>query len=105
MIREIRERELDEKKAGRPSNHSVLMDNRERVAVTGVDDVESFNEQEVILISSVGGIRIIGQNLHISRLNLEEGQLMIEGIIVALEYEQRAERHMKGTGLLSKIFR
>jgi len=86
----------------RPRAHSIHIDNRMRISVTGVVDVESFNEQEVMLLTEAGPLNIAGVNLHLSKLNLEDGQICIEGEILALDYEPpEAERR----GLFGKVFR
>jgi len=66
----------------RPRAHSIHIDNRMRISVTGVVDVESFNEQEVMLLTEAGPLNIAGVNLHLSKLNLEDGQICIEGEIL-----------------------
>ena len=86
----------------RPRAHSIHIDNRLRISVTGVVDVESFNEQEVLLITEAGPLNIVGSNMHLSKLNLEDGQICIEGELLALDYEPpEAERR----GLFGKVFR
>lgn len=86
----------------RPRAHSIHIDNRMRISVTGVMDVESFNEQEVLLLTEAGPLSIAGSNLHLSKLNLEDGQICIEGELLALDYEPpEAERR----GLFGKAFR
>lgn len=67
--------------------HSVHIDNRARMNVTGVIDVESFNEQEVLLDTEAGELAITGNNLHLAKLNLDDGQIVIEGEVIALDYE------------------
>jgi len=93
---------LEVKKEGRNRAHSVIVDNRERISVTGVADVLSFNETEIELESDSGGMTIFGQNLHISKLNLEEGQLVVDGFIEGFEYAELAGS--KG-GLFSRLFK
>ena len=86
----------------RPRAHSIHIDNRMRISVTGVMDVESFSEQEVLLLTEAGPLSIAGSNLHLSKLNLEDGQICIEGELLALDYEPpEAERR----GLFGKVFR
>ena len=84
------------------TRHTVTMDNRERVLVTGVSDVGSFNEQEAILTTESGELVIAGEDLHMPKLNLDEGQLVIEGHIFALEYIDHQPQ--KG-GFFSRVFR
>lgn len=86
----------------RPRAHSVHIDNRCRVNITGVADIESFNEQEVLLATEAGGLRIEGENLHLSKLNLEDGQIILEGEIIALDYESGTPEK---NGLFSRMFR
>ena len=85
------------------TRHTLTMDNRERVLITGVSDVGSFNEQEVILTTDSGDLAVSGEELHISKLNLDDGQLVVEGQIFALEYLDLQPQ--KGKGFFSKVFR
>ena len=81
--------------------HTLTIDGRNRATVTGVTDVDSFNEAMIVLNTSAGAMTLVGSALHISRLNLEDGQLLVEGQIDALEYDQRA----RGKGGLSRLFK
>ena len=60
-----------------PRTHAVTLENRRRANVTGVSDVVRFDEQEVVLSTSGGEITLLGDGLHIARLHLEEGQLIV----------------------------
>lgn len=80
--------------------HSLHLENRELLTVTGVRDVLSFNEQEAHLSTDVGELHIDGDGLHVVRLNLEDGQAVLAGRVAALEYtEPREER-----GVFSRLF-
>jgi len=98
-------RDLDDKKNTRGRSHSILMENRQKVSITGVQDVDSFDEATVILVTDMGYITLHGVDLHISKLNLEEGQLIVEGEIIALQYSDTDYARGKGSGLLSRLFR
>ncbi len=65
-------------------------------------DVDSFNDAMIILNTSAGAMTLVGSALHIARLNLEDGQLLVEGQIDALEYDERAARGKGGLGRLFK---
>ena len=81
---------------------SLSLDGRQKAVITGVEEVDSFNEQMVVLATTAGTLTLLGQQLHVSHLNLEEGQLLVEGEITALEYDER----IKGRGsLLTRLFR
>lgn len=97
-------RDLDDKKLVRGRSHSILMENRERVTITGVQDVDSFDEASVLFVTDLGYIVLHGMDLHISKLNLEEGQLIVEGEIIGLEYNDH-QLSGKSGGLFKKLFR
>lgn len=92
-------RETEPLRSMRP--HGLTLEGRQKAIITGVEDVDSFNEQMVVLATTAGTLTLMGEQLHVSRLNLEEGQLSVEGEIAALEYDERARRGP----LLSRLFR
>ena len=92
----------EERRTVQGSAHSVAIQGRERITVAGVLDVDSFNETEIQLVTDLGMVTIIGDEMHISRLNLEDGQLIVEGHFVALEY---SDDDLKKRGsLFSRLF-
>lgn len=93
---------IEEASAGRLRAHSVVISAREKVMITGVNDVDSFNENEVILLTDGGTLTIVGEDLHISKLNLDDGQLALEGVIDAMEYGDSPSAKKP---LLGRIFR
>lgn len=95
-------RDTEERRTPR-TRHTLSLDNRERVSLSGVNDVASFHEQEVLLSTDIGDLAISGEGLHISKLNLEDGQLVLEGLIHAMEYLPD-EAQSKG-GFFAKMFR
>ena len=82
--------------------HTMTLEGRARARVTGVMAVSCFNEQEVVLQTSEGEVALLGEGLHVNRLNLEEGQLSVDGVISAMEYDERARGKGKA---LSRLFR
>ncbi|HEY5587070.1 MAG TPA: sporulation protein YabP [Ruminiclostridium sp.] len=77
---------MEEKKITKPKNQTLLLENREKLSVSGVIDVESFNDQSIVAITDVGVLIIRGSELHINKLNLESNELIVEGDIFSLEY-------------------
>ena len=57
-------------------NHLLTLENREHLTLTGISDVDSFNEEEIIAISPCGELTIKGELLHIEELNLEAERLL-----------------------------
>ncbi|MEA4816670.1 MAG: sporulation protein YabP [Lachnospiraceae bacterium] len=92
----------DEKR--RDIRHTVVMENREYVNVTGVSDVISFDEENIICETDMGTLIIKGEDLHVVKINLEDGDLMIEGNVIGLNYEESGSFGPKSS-FLSKIFK
>lgn len=85
--------------------HKITIESRERITITAVEDVDSFNENEVILLTGLGMITVMGEDLHISKLSLEEGILIIDGGIQAIDYADHEEQRSTRGGLFSKVFK
>ena len=84
-----------------PGEHTLTLVGRATATVTGVEDVDCFNEQIVILRTPLGALTISGEGLNISQLSLGDGRLIVEGEIAAVEYSQRKKQ---GGGLLGRLF-
>lgn len=91
----------DEKKTLK-SPHNIILENRHILNITGVKDVDSFDEQTVIAYTDLGELTIKGINLHISKLSLDTGELSIDGEISSMYY---SENNSHNTSFLSKLFR
>lgn len=79
--------------------HSVSMLNRERMSLTGVDDVSAFDENVIILTTTLGALTVRGDALHIGCIDLELGRLEVEGHIRELSYNEPEEPHSLWTRL------
>ena len=66
--------------------HGLILDNRSRLSLTGALDVAGFNEECVTVTTSLGDLVIRGSSLHISKLNLDTGEVDLEGNIAQLQY-------------------
>ena len=75
---------MDEKKSS--GQHSVLVNDRRNGTVTGVKEVDSFNENEIQMLTECGRLLIKGENLHVKELHLEKGEAQIEGKINSRTY-------------------
>lgn len=70
--------------------HLLTLDDRKSLTVSGVERVESFDELEVVMLTSGGNLIIRGSGMHMGRLDLEAGEARIEGLISELCYEEVA---------------
>ncbi len=84
--------------------HRITMDNRESLTVTGVEDVESFDEERVVVITNMGTMTVIGDDFRISKLNVDDGQLVIDGKIDELQYSDTL-RNDKDGGFFRRLFK
>lgn len=75
------------------------------MAVEGVLNVESFDDQEVHLETDQGMMTIRGTGLHIRELNLDGGNLLVDGFVKSIEYTGEAPREKKAKGLFGKLFK
>ncbi len=82
------------------SPHQVALDDRERLTISGVEEVERFDESSILLSTTQGGLEVQGEGLHIEKLSLDGGDLKVEGLINALIYEPQGRER---GGLLSRL--
>lgn len=85
--------------------HKVVMTNRKSCTVNGVNDVLSFDIHEILLETAQGMLMIKGDELHVSRLTLEKGEVDIDGRIDSFTYSDVAGAGHKNESLLSRLFR
>ena len=82
--------------------HNIIMENRRSLTITGVMDIDSFDEQTVSVFTDQGELTIKGANLHINKIDVDSGDLVMEGEVDSLTY---SENQPQRGGLLAKLFR
>lgn len=97
---------IDDKRNNISSNlmQNLVLENREKISISGVNDVLSFDDQIVILETGLGLLTIKGENLRINKLSLDSEEVIIEGNINSLSYSEK-EIERKNSSILSKIFK
>ncbi len=85
--------------------HQLHLDNRQKLALSGITHVDTFNEAEIVLESVMGKMTLKGESLHITQLNLDEETLMVEGAVRAIIYSDGEAKGIKRKNLLNKILR
>ena len=68
--------------------HRLQLEGREKLTVAGVEDVERFDDQCIVLRTGAGVLVVSGESLHIGKLSLDGGELHVDGRIDALTYEE-----------------
>ena len=86
------------------SIHNVIMENRKKISVSGVEDIESFNEEQIILYTCHGVLVITGSSMHISKLSIDNGETTITGEFSALTYNDSYGKKDKSS-ILARLFR
>ena len=90
-----------EEDRARPAlGHRVLLEERGQLVISGVEEVESFDESAIYLTTAQGPLEIQGEGLHIEKLSLDGGDLKVEGRVDALVYGE--ERRSRGS-LFSRL--
>ena len=67
--------------------HRLELTGRERLTVSGVEDVERFDETGIVMTTAVGTLVVTGEDLHIGKLSLDGGELHVEGRVDSVTYE------------------
>ena len=80
--------------------HGVKMENREKLAIDGVQDVAGFDESMVVLTTALGDLIVRGEGLHIEKIDLDAGLLELHGKLTELSYDEPAA----GGGWWSRLF-
>jgi len=96
---------IEEKKMPKPRVQNVILENRQKLSISGVVDVESFNDECVIADTELGILVIKGMDLHINKLDIDSSELGIEGDIISLEYSDREGARNRGGGFFARLFR
>lgn len=90
-----------EQERARGGEHRLVLEDRERLVVSGVEEVERFDEESVALRTAQGQLVVRGDGLHIEQLSLDGGELRLEGQVDSLTYEDEGPAR---SGLLTRLF-
>ena len=87
---------------GEGADHHVILEGRESLSVSGVEEVESFDENTIVMRTCKGTLVVRGEDLHIEKLSLDGGDLKVEGQVDAVTYEDDGGER---GGFLARLFR
>ncbi|MBQ3575515.1 MAG: YabP/YqfC family sporulation protein [Clostridia bacterium] len=77
---------------GENVNHGFTLTNRSHAEISGVNDVDCFNEEIIVLDTALGAMTITGSSLNISCLSKEQGRVVVDGEFDSVEYSGRAKK-------------
>ena len=86
---------------GLSAPHHVVIEERKSLTVSGVEDVERFDETGIVMSTAAGTLVVTGEDLHIGKLSLDGGELHVDGRIDSLSYEDQGPGR---GGLLGRLF-
>ena len=96
---------IEEKRITKPKLQNLVLENRQKLLLTGINDVGSFNEKIMVVDTELGILEVKGSNLHMSKLNLENQELCIEGLVTCLEYKSKESVSKDGNNIFAKLFK
>lgn len=82
-------------------NQNIIIESREKMLITGVRDVVSFNENGVKLNTTLGALLIRGEDMSVDKLNVQTGELNVRGHVSGLVYSDDSG----GRSVISRIFK
>lgn len=83
---------------------NLILENRNKLSISGVKDVLSFDDQIVIMETELGLLTVKGENLKINKLSIDTQEVIVEGEINNLGYNDHTKKELDG-GIFSKIFK
>jgi sporulation protein YabP len=89
----------DDKKQKVP--HSLILENRRTLTATGVSNVDSFDDQTIVAYTDLGELTVHGTKLQINKLNIETGELNLNGEITSMSYSE----NRPAAGFFSRLFK
>jgi len=81
--------------------HSVILEGRNKLSVSGVEDVERFDDSEISMTTVCGDLIVRGEGLHIEKLSLDTGDIVVEGQVTYMGYEET----VPAGGFWARLFR
>ena len=85
--------------------HKLLLTDRRTCTISGVNDVLSFDVNEILLETEQGMLMIKGNELHVSRLSLDKGEVDVDGRMDSFTYSENAGYGAKGESLIARLFK
>ncbi len=94
----------DRKSISATTIQNLVLENREKLSISGVLDVLSFDDQVIIVETELGLLNVKGENLRINKLSIDTSEVVVEGEIYSMVYSEK-DTNKKGTSILGKIFK
>ncbi len=83
---------------------NIIIESRKKISISGVEDVDSFDEDNITLYTSMGTLLLSGHDFHINKLNVDTGELIIEGEFDSCRFDDGCNGKSKGS-FWAKMFK
>ena len=83
------------------AEHRLELAGRERLTISGVEDVDRFDETGIVMTTAAGTLVVTGEDLHIGKLSLDGGELHVDGRIDSISYEDEGRSR---SGFFGRLF-
>ncbi len=95
----------DKKQVSSNILQNIVLENREKLTISGVLDVLSFDDQIVVLDTELGLLTVKGEDIRISKLSLDTTEVILEGKIINMSYSEKNLDKKSASSFLGKIFK
>lgn len=86
-------------------SHELKLENRNKLSITGISKIESLNSEEFLIQTNAGLLLVTGQNLVMQQLDIDKGNIWIEGNVNSIEYVVDNKEKKQKSGFMGKLFK
>lgn len=86
-------------------NHELKLENRNKLSISGISKIDSLNSEEFLIQTSYGLLLVKGDNLTMQQLDIDKGNIWIEGNVTGLEYINDSKEKKQKSGFVGKLFK
>ncbi len=86
-------------------NHMITITERKNIIITGVKKIESFDDEEFLMETTMGFLILKGESLEIIKLDTYQGNVSIKGIVNSMEYMENKGSKPKEESVFNKLFK
>lgn len=86
-------------------NHGISLLERKSLVITGIKKIENFDNEQFLLETVMGFIKIKGENLELVKLDTLQGNISIKGIINSINYVDDSIKKEKESSIFSRLFK
>lgn len=83
--------------------HSLILEDKSKLSISGVTEVDTFDEAKIVLFTEDDTLEVEGADLHIQKLNVADGEMLIEGEINSMIYSGKEHDFSKGKGFFKRL--